>query len=62
MINVLVKIAPGGTLEDAMTALNQAKIHYALNYKTVAKSGIMIVDKGKPYFSSESYQEAEDKK
>jgi hypothetical protein len=28
----------------------------------VAKSGIMIVDKGKPYFSSESYQEAEDKK
>jgi hypothetical protein len=58
MINVLVKIPLGGTLEDAMVALNKAKVQYAMNYKTIAESKIMIVDKGEVYFSSEAYQEA----
>jgi hypothetical protein len=58
MINVLVKIPVGGTLEDAMTAFTQAKMHYALNYKAVAKSGVMIVDGGKCYLSQEAHKEA----
>jgi hypothetical protein len=29
-----------------------------MNYKTIAESKIMIVDKGEVYFSSEAYQEA----